>query len=523
MTRSRLWDIGILLLAGGILIFFNLGGMPLLDPDEPVYAQTAKEMLAQHSYISPRIFGDFWYDKPPMYYWLVMLSSQFFGLTDFAARFPSAILAILSSIVLYLFICDIFNRRVAFFSSLILLSSLGFFYLGKAAVTDITLMFFLMTSMLALLRKNYYLFYACMGFAVLTKGPIGFFPGVIGLAYFLVSGRMSELRQAKLFSGLLLAFAVFSPWYGAMSYLHGNDFVDTFLGFHNLTRFSSPEHPGRNIWYFYMPVLLIGFFPWCTILLQAGYRSLTHASKYASPLLFMNLWALLVFLFFSAAQTKLVSYILPMYPAISVLVGWYIYDLLDGYGLPERPYGWIAGLFVLTIGFCYGVWTGLKEFAGTEMSSFLLIFVFLFLGVFSLYFLWKRQLQNALVLHVLGMIAFSLTISGVLFPVIAPQFSSRAIATEFKQMYDQQPVYIAKFLRPGFAFYSDIYGKEAGEAGNIEKILKDESSADSWFILRETDYERLSAFSKNQLELVKKVDNNMILKKAVTVPEALAQ
>lgn len=514
MTRSSYWDIGIIILLSGIVIFFNLSGIPLLDPDEPVYAETAKEMLAQHSFISPMIYGDFWYDKPPMYYWLIMGAAQLFGINDFSARFPSAFLGLCGPLLLYVFVKEIFNRRTAFISALILTTSIEYFYLSKAAVTDITLTLFITISLLSFIRQKYYLFYFFMGLAVLTKGPIGFFPGIIGLVYLLCSQNLRELRYAKLFFGTCLLLLVAAPWYLAMGYLHGGDFVDTFFGFHNITRFASPEHPDKSRWYFYIPVFVIGFFPWCTLLPQAIYRSLTQATKHFPQLLFFNIWALLVFLFFSVAQTKLVSYILPLYPAAAVLAGWYVNELWDEFYVPARPYGWIAGMLLLCLGFAYGSWTGLKALPGTETSALFLLFVFVFLGGFAIYFLWKRQIANAFFLHILGMVALALIVAGALFPAVSPQFSSLAVAQEFKALQDvSQPVYITKFLRPGMAFYADTYGNELlftrEGIPDMDRILQDHPQA--YVILREIDYQRLSEASKQKLLLLKKVDNNLIL------------
>ena len=514
MTRSSYWDCAIILFVAGLVVFFNLGGIPLLDPDEPVYAQTAKEMLAHHSFISPYIFGEFWYDKPPMYYWLVIGAAKLFGFTAFAARFPSALLGVAGCLIVYFFVKEIFNRRTAFISALVLVTSIEYFYLAKAAVTDITLTFFLTISLLSFLRKKYYLFYFFMGLAVVTKGPIGLFPGIIGLVYLACTRNLSELKRARFFSGMFLMFLVILPWYGTMAYLHGSDFVDTFLGFHNLTRFASPEHPDKNRWYFYIPVLLVGFFPWCTLLLQSMYRSLTETGKKSAYLLFFNIWAIIVFLFFSAAQTKLVSYILPMYPAIAILVGWYINEIWDEFYVPSRNYSWIVLLFILLVGFSYGSWKGLAFFPGTENAGLFLIFDFVFLGIFSLYFLWKRQTSNAFILHILGMIGFAFIISGMLFPLISGQFSSAAIAQEFKAL-DKEPsqaVYITKFLRPGVAFYSDIYGNEYDPSKPIQEIdALLQKNPQAWFVLRQVDYDALPVATKGKLILIKTVDNNMIL------------
>ena len=148
-----------LLLLSVFVMFFNLGSVPLLDPDEPVYAESPKEMLAAGDLLSPKIYGYYWFDKPPMYYWLVAGSYKIFGINDFAARFPSALLGIVLIFTGYYFANKFFNEKVAMYSALILLTSVEFFYLSKAAVTDITLTLFLSVALFLFMQKKYYLFY----------------------------------------------------------------------------------------------------------------------------------------------------------------------------------------------------------------------------------------------------------------------------------------------------------------------------------------------------------------------------
>lgn len=137
--ETGFWLVAIITL---LIVFFNLGGIPLLDPDEPVYAETPKEMFSFNEFLSPRIYGEYWYDKPPMYYWLVAASYKLFGMNEFAARFPSAVLAVACTVLVYQSGRRLFNERAGVAGALVLATSIEFFYLGKAAVTDITLLFF---------------------------------------------------------------------------------------------------------------------------------------------------------------------------------------------------------------------------------------------------------------------------------------------------------------------------------------------------------------------------------------------
>ncbi len=168
-------------LAAIILLPF-LGIAPLTDPNEPVYGQTAKEMLLAGDWLSPRIYGQFWYDKPPLFYWMEMLSYSLFGISDWSSRLPSAVAAVATALFVYVQGKDLFNQAIAFMATLILLTSVGFMYVGKAAVTDMTLMLTLTVAMISLYQGKYYRAYAFCGLALLAKGPVGYaFPALIML------------------------------------------------------------------------------------------------------------------------------------------------------------------------------------------------------------------------------------------------------------------------------------------------------------------------------------------------------
>lgn len=498
-----------------IVIFFNLGSIPLLDPDEPVHAETPKEMLLHQEFISPRIYGEYWYDKPPVYYWLVAATYKLFGISDFTARFPSAVLSVLCVIVVMLFGGKMFSARVGGISALILATSIEYFYLGKVAVTDITLTLFLTTSLLCFFKRYYCFFYLFMGLAVLTKGPIVlFFPIVIALLHLVITRNISEINRMKLPLGFLIFGIVALPWYFVMYQIHGKEFIDTFLGFHNLTRFTAPEHPSGVLWYYYIPVIILGFFPWITLLLQSVYHSLTRAKEKFGELIFLNIWVIVVFLFSSATQTKLVSYILPMYPAMALIVGWYIDQLWSERYQQKRQYIWGVLFTVLSILMIGGSYLGFDVLPELHTGLIALIAVLFLMCVCTVYFLWGKDVKYTFISNIIGMIAVSLIVAGLLLPAISPKFSTFDAAQQFEQLYDDNsPIYVSKFLRPGFAFYSGRYGTELifsqHSVPDIAAILQRDRQA--YFILRDIDYARIPEDVRSRLSLAQTVENKMIL------------
>lgn len=502
MPNKKTWlSITMILCVAGIIMFVFLGTHPLLDPDEPVYAETAREMLQSQDFISPRIYGDFWYDKPPMYYWMVAAAFKTFGMSEFAARFPSAVFAVSGAVLVYLSGRKLFSECAGLLAALVLVTSLEYFYLGNAAVTDMTLTFFLTAALLAFLHRKYYLLYGFVALAALTKGPVAiFFCGVIIILFQVLTGNVKMLKTMKVVRGSLLFAAIALPWYAAMYSFHGMAFIDTFLGFHNVTRFLQPEHAAGAIWYYYIPVLILGFFPWSAFLAQALFTGLKEKGKYYNTCVFLVIWAAVVFVFFSVSQTKLVSYILPMYPPLALLIGYYFdkvwtekqYRALN---VSAVVFGIVAALLI----------TGLF-YAGTVVAELLpavkVMAVLLALLAVSVLFQSARlNFRAVFTTHVLGMMLFLAFLMTQTIPLITPELSVKPFVNEFKQQYDgQAPVYVEKFYRPGFMYYSGMAGIELSSE-DLKAITTGESER-AYFVMKKKNYEKLSPEIQEKLRLL---------------------
>lgn len=475
-------------------IFFGIGGVPLLDPDEPVYAETAREMIQFGDFLSPRIFGEYWYDKPPMYYWLVALAQLVFGDNEFAARFPAALMAAGTVVMVYVSGTKLFNEKAGFWSALILTSSIQFFYMGKAAVTDTTLLFFMTGAILSFIHKRYWLMYVCMAFATVTKGPIGIvFPGAIIFIYLLVMGRLREILSMHVIRGLLLYLLIASPWYYAMYTVHGMPFIETFLGFHNVTRFTTPEHASRvTIWY-YFPVIILGMFPWTGILFQSIKDSISDSRiDDMKNLVLLHVWWGFVFLFFTVCQTKLTSYILPMWPPMAMIIGWNISRMIQKQHYNTKFYSWMVGsglvFALLGIGWIVGgEYLPEVRFGMTVLGCMTLV-----LGAAAVFTLWYfRDIQLAAWMHV----AIGIVTMGVVFtflmPVIADRFSVKTISAIYEERCDQNKnIYVDKFLRPGFMYYSGTAGIEMlPKTGAFADAIRD--GEEKYILVRGLELRRL--------------------------------
>ena len=320
-----------LLIFSGVLFFFGSWLLPITDPTESVYALTAKEMLEAGDSLSPRIYGNFWYDKPIMFYRELLTAYQLFGTNEFASRFFPAVFATIGLFITYFFGTKLYNERVGLAAAILLATSLEYWYLAHAVITDMTLLvMFSVTLMTFYLgyrarRPKWYLIsFAASGVAVLTKGPIGFFlPGLIILIFLAWQGDLRHLKQLLRPKNLLVFAVIVALWYLPMTLIHGLEFVENFLGVHNFLRATVSEYPKADVWYYYLLVTVIGFFPWSVVLIHAAVKKLRRLPTFDVHEKFLIVWALTVVIFFQLCATKYVTYTLPAMIPFAIFVARY--------------------------------------------------------------------------------------------------------------------------------------------------------------------------------------------------------
>ena len=309
------------------LYFWGNGALPVTAPVEVNYAQTAKEMLAAGDYLSPQIYGNYWYDKPIFFYWELIAAFSVFGVTDFAARFFPALFAAVGLVMTYAFARRLYDERTAFRAAIILGTGVLYSFLAKLILTDMSLFVFFGGTLAAFFigyyereQKYFYIAYACAGLAVLTKGPIGLLlPGLVILVFLALARDLSALRRMCIPTGLLVFAAVCAPWYIYMYFAHGADFVNTFLGIHNVLRATVSEHAQWDVWYFYLGVYFIGMFPWSFALPLALYRAWRIRPDIDVRTLFLLVWAIVVPVFFQFMATKYPTYSFPAFLPTAIL------------------------------------------------------------------------------------------------------------------------------------------------------------------------------------------------------------
>lgn len=315
--------VGALLALSYVFLFSGLGSYSLKEPDEGRYAEIPREMVESGDYTVPRLNDVRYFEKPPLLYWAVSLSYKAFGISEWSFRFPNALAAALCVFSLFFFVRRWADDFAAFLGSLVLLSSFGFFAMARIVTTDMVLTFWLFLSLLCF--YGYYRersspslwgFYAAMALATLTKGPVAPVLLCATIFIFLFMERdLAFLKEMKLIRGFALYCIIAAPWFVIIS-IREKEFFDFFFVDQHFLRFISTKHKRSGPIYYFLPVIFGGMLPWSLFIPRAFAR----AWKRSDYRLFV-IWSALVFIFFSLSGSKLPPYVLPVFPALSLLIG----------------------------------------------------------------------------------------------------------------------------------------------------------------------------------------------------------
>jgi 4-amino-4-deoxy-L-arabinose transferase-like glycosyltransferase len=298
-----------------LLYFYGLTTAGMLGPDEPRYASIGREMAISGDWVTPRLWGQPWFEKPPLLYWMVALGFKAGLGDDLAPRLPVALLG--AGFVLFFFhqLRREFGERPAFYASGILATSAGWLAYSHVAVTDIPLAATFSAALLLCLpwvrsggRRGLFVAGLFLGLAMLAKGLV---PIVLMAPLLLVAGR----RWPNLFILAGAAILVAGPWFAVCYQQNGDVFVDEFIWKHHVSRFLDPDLQHVQPWWFYIPVMAGLFFPWTPMLALVPHKPIDNRRNLLLGMLLFG------FVFFSASENKLPGYLLPLLPAAAALAG----------------------------------------------------------------------------------------------------------------------------------------------------------------------------------------------------------
>ena len=390
MPTTKLAKYGwkLIFLAIAAFYLFGLGALPLLGPDEPRYAQVAREMFARGDLITPTLGGHPWFEKPSLLYWQMTASYRVLGVNEYAARLGPAVCGLFTAILVFWLGRTVARadattrgdnaRQRGEWSALVYLSSFGAIAFSRAASFDMVLTMTLTGALCCFFvwdianingpNRLWLLvaFYFFTGLSLLAKGLVGIvMPLGIIAVYFIIRREWPNKRfRQSLLWGLPIALIVAASWYGPMIYRHGWAFIDQFIVQHHFARFLSNKYHHPQPFYFYIPVVLLMALPWAIVLIPSlvPARRWDWRGKDAIDLMrvFALAWLIVPLVFFSLSKSKIPGYVLPVLPATALLIG----DRVSCFVQANRGQRVIrlTGALIL-IGVAAGVWYSVREVA----------------------------------------------------------------------------------------------------------------------------------------------------------------
>ncbi len=328
----------LLVLALAIVWFLPLGWRHLVPSDEGRYAEMAREMFVTGDWITPRYNGYKYFEKPPLQTWLNALTFAWFGIGEWQARLYTALTSFAGVLLAGYTGKRLFNPAAGFAAALVLASAPYWYLMGHFNTLDMGLSFWMELTLCAMLlaqrgeagtRETRLWMWACwasMALAVLSKGLIGILlPGATLVIYTVVERDWAIWRRLHVASGLVIFFAITTPWF-VLVQERNPEFLNFFFVVQQFERYLTPDQQRPGPFHYFIWVVLVGFLPWLSIAVQSmrcAARETPRPNGFQpSSLLFV--WSAFIFLFFSASHSKLVSYVLPIAPALALLIGAYL-------------------------------------------------------------------------------------------------------------------------------------------------------------------------------------------------------
>lgn len=346
------------------VLFASLGGAALFEPDEGRNAEKAREILLLNDWVTPHENFMPVLDKPMFFYWLVALSYKVFGIGEWSARLPSALLALGCLFLVDRFVRERWGAWEALWSVLVLVTSVEFFLLARIVILDMTLTLCVTLALCSFYaavhatekksaRLDCFLMYVALAAGTLVKGLIGLIvPGIVFLGYLLVTHRWTALRKLYILPGALVFLGIVAPWY-VWAEARNPGYLRYYFWEEHFARYLSDEFERSGPGLYFFAVLGIGFMPWILLLpsvLKASWQKLDDKN------IFLLLWIGLPLVFFSASNSKLPHYVLPLYPALAILSGQMIAARLNP---PESNNRWLLYLpWILSAGIIIYLLTG---------------------------------------------------------------------------------------------------------------------------------------------------------------------
>lgn len=524
-----------ILILSFIILSFNAGNFPIAGVDEGRFAQSSANMLADMNFVVPFFDGEMRLEKPILFYWEQILSFLVLGKTEFAARLPS-ILTGTGMVYLAYILGSIQGTPI--FASLIILSSLGLNIFSKLAITDMSFCFFVSSSLtfffLSYFHKTkashifnrqsldtriyFYISALFLALAILCKGPLAFVISSLVIFIFLIQEKevlhFFSNKKYDALTAFIVILMIVLPWYILIHQKTAGAFSESFFINENFNRFFKTISSHNGPFWFYIPSILLLLFPWSFFIPQALFGD-TSSSKISrinitdhtnSLKRFTRIWFLAVFIFFSIAQTKLITYILPLMLPLCLLIAKYCSDLIksdnknSGNKSPSLYFSFL-GIFlslpILTFLAISLFNEALNKLNNNDISFFIILISIIFSCsiIIAITALKENSKFSFSILIISSLIAINMFLNFIGVPVF--KSLDKGIKDFCLNKYDKtSKIYTYKLQRGSIGFYCASKVSQINKKEDVLFLFEDDS--DFYLIIRKKDSEAIKKITNQE-------------------------
>ena len=488
---------------GFFLFFYKVGDRDLWAPDEDEYAQMSREMIRFNNWVFPTVNGKPWAIKPALYNWLTALISLPAGdVNEFRARVISSFAALGTVLTTFFLGMRAFSPLSGFLGATVLGTSVLFLQYGRWAQTNMLSTFFATLAIFLFYRgyrasekrnNSYLLMYVSVGLGVLTMGPVNLVvPGLVVFLYLILMKDIRHIKKMRLAWGILIFVAITMPWYLMVSLKEGYAF--DLLIKTNLSRYVDTWTHAQPF-YYYILDLPWAFAPWFLFLPGALHLACSRRSQQdREALKFMLVWAIGIFLFFSVAQAKRPQYILALYPALALMVGYLGDRAVRSWSqryfqraiiLPSVIFMCLLAAAAVaapvTAGIFFKSWFAAAIGAGFVSGGFAVLY----------WFAWrKNQARSLLFLPAAFITVLTIYSVHVLVPGMESYKSPRSFCKEIAMRLEEGADWaMFQFYRAAYVYYTDSFCKVLQSEAQLKSFLGQPTQ--SLVVMKEKTYNRL--------------------------------
>ncbi|OGI10709.1 MAG: hypothetical protein A2Y40_04405 [Candidatus Margulisbacteria bacterium GWF2_35_9] len=513
-------NILLLCVLGFFLFFYGNNLVSLFDNSETNYSAVAQEVINTHDYLTMHYNGRDWYVHPPLYFWLSSSLCEVFGWNEFNLRFFEALFGLFGILITYLIAKKFFSNRTAFYSAIILGTSIYYNIISRLAIFDTLLNFFILLSIYLFLSAYYnrkrkfiyfFLFAISTSLAVLSKGPIGLVhPGIVIIPFLLIKKDLKFLFDYKVLINFILFLFITAPWYAHQLVLHGKEFFDFALRDYTWFRFFGTVEGQTGPIYYYIFILLL-FLPWIfyiPLIIHKFIKKETFVGnlKQNEFVLFSLLFIIITFLFFSVAKTKLPNYIFSIFPFISILLASALRSknnksltLLCSSALIIFQGILVLNSFTMEIAYPYN----------SERILLQILFILMFaLYLLLSFFLVQKKTRTAITSIAFGTIFFLMFLFHVFFPSLEKFKESKVFVEILKQVTTSYTLINCGGYSPYLIYYLNHH---VIHVNSLDKIPQVNETETTYIILSNSEFD--SAISLiTDYEIIKKSYTKTLIK-----------